>query len=444
MTPEPAKPNAARGPRSLVRALAHRNFRLFFAGQGVSLIGTWMQQTAMIWLVYQLTKSPFLLGLVGFAGQVPGFFLAPFSGVVSDRFHRQRLIVLTQSLAMVQALLLALLSFTGTIEVWHIVVLSVALGVVNTFDMTARQAFMTEMVEKRDLPNAIALNSSMVNGARLIGPSVAGFLVAALGVPACFLLNGLSYVAVIAALLSMRIIPRQRKGPPRHVLHEMKEGFTYAFGFGPIRSLILLLALVSFMGMPYAVLMPVFAKDILHGGPETLGFLMAASGVGALAGGIYLAGRKSVLGLGIRIALAPGLFGAGLIGFALSQQLWLSLPLLALVGFAFMVQMASSNTVLQTIVEEDKRGRVMSFYTMAFIGMAPWGSLLAGALADRIGAPRTLVVGGLACIAGSLLFARGLPRLRALTRPIYIKMGILPEVATGIQAASEMAVPPED
>jgi MFS family permease len=298
-------PVGSKGLRAVIRALDHRNFRLFFGGQSISLIGTWMQRIALGWLVYRLTNSAFLLGAVGFAGQIPIFFIAPFAGVFADRWNRQRMLILTQTLSMAQALLLSFLVLTGTVSVWQIIALSAFLGVVNAFDMPIRQAFTLEMIEnKEDLGNAIALNSSMVNSARLLGPSLAGMLIAVFGEGTCFLLNGISYVAVIAALLAMKINPRppQPRRPP--AMQELKQGFAYAFGFAPIRDVLLLLGLVSLVGMPYTVLMPIFARDILHGGPHVLGFLMGASGIGALAGAVYLASRKSVLGLGKIIPLA--------------------------------------------------------------------------------------------------------------------------------------------
>jgi MFS family permease len=435
---------------SLLRAMAHRNFRLFFVGQSVSLIGTWMQQLALSWQVYLLTGSALWLGIVGFAGQIPAFFLAPLAGVVTDRHNRHRLIVLTQTLMMVQAFVLALLAWSldrQMIDRWPgvylIVGLSVFLGIVNVFDMTGRQAFLTDMVEGReDLANAIALNSSMFNGARLVGPALAGLLLAQTSVAVCFLANGLSYVAVIASLLAMRVKPHE---PPKHVapvLHGLREGIVYAFGFRPIRALLLLLALVSFMGLSYTVLLPIFADSLIGGGATTLGLLSAASGVGALVSAVYLAARKTILGLGRWIALAPAVFGLALLGFSLARGLGLALPMLCFCGAAMMLQMAASNTVLQTIVEEDKRGRVMSFYTMAFMGMAPLGSLLAGGLADLIGVQNTVRVGGVACIAGSVLFTLALPAIRETLRPIYRRMGILPEVASGIQKATELNVLP--
>ncbi len=431
--------------RLLLRAFQWRNYRLFFAGQSISLIGTWMQQVAMSWLVYRLTGSALLLGVVGFASQIPSFLLAPVAGVLADRWNRRHLLLCTQTLAMLQAVVLAICVLTDVIRVWHVVLLGLFLGAINAFDIPGRQSFVVDMVENReDLGNAIALNSSMVNGARLIGPSVAGLLVAAVGEGVCFILNAISYLAVIVALSAMHIASHHGEKQRSHLLHELREGVRYAFGFTPIRSILLLLALASLVGMPYAVLMPVFAKDILRGGAHTFGFLMAATGTGALASTVYLASRKSVLGLGRVIAIATALFGAGLIAFSLSRTLALSLVSLTVAGFGAMAQVASSNTILQTIVEDDKRGRVMSLFTMAFIGMAPFGSLVAGALAQTIGAQNTLLMGGISCLAGAGLFARNLPALREKVRPIYVKMGIIREVATGMQTAAELTVPPEE
>ncbi len=421
----------------IFRALQHRNYRLFFGGQSISLIGTWMQQVAVSWLVYRLTNSPFLLGIVGFVGQIPTFLFSPFGGVIADRHNRRRMLVITQTLAMVQALILSLLILTKHIQVWHIIVLSAMLGIINSFDIPIRQAFTVEMIENReDLGNAIALNSSMVNAARLIGPSIAGILIASVGEGICFLLNSISYLAVIASLLAMTISPKLARPQARHIFHELKEGFSYAFNFFPIRSILILLALISLMGVPYQVLMPVFARDIFHAGPHTFGVLVAMSGLGALAGAVYLAARKSVLGLVRIIALTSGLFGIGIMAFSLSRVLWISMLILLFSGFGMMVQMASSNTVLQTIVEEDKRGRVMSFYTMSFMGMAPFGSLLAGGLASRIGAPNTLLLGGLCCVIGAFIFAMKIPAIKKNVRPIYAKKGIIPEIAKGIQSAA--------
>jgi MFS family permease len=433
------------GFKVIFRSLQYRNYRLFFGGQSISLIGTWIQRIAMPWLVYRLSGSAFLLGLIGFAGQIPTFLLAPIAGVLSDRWNRYHILITTQILAMIQALTLAGLYLGGAIKISHIVVASILLGCINAFDVPARQAFVIEMVEKsEDLGNAIALNSSMVNGARLLGPSIAGVLIASTGEGLCFLLNGLSYIFVIASLLLMKIKPRTIVAKNAKVLKALKEGFSYTFGFAPLKSIILLLGLVSLMGMPYAVLMPVFAKEILHGGPHTFGFLMGASGIGALTGAIYLASRRSVVGLEKIIPLSAGVFGLGLITFSFSRLLVLSLILMIVTGLGMMLQMASSNTIIQTIVDNDKRGRVMSIYTMAFMGTTPFGSFLAGSMASVLGAPNTLLIGGILCILGAFIFAGKLTDLRKKVRPIYVRLGIIPEVAEGIRTATELSVPPEE
>ncbi len=441
--------NSDRGLRLVLRALRYRNYRLFFAGQGISLIGTWMQRLAMSWLIYRLTGSPFLLGFVGFMSTIPTFLVWPFAGVLLDRWSKHRVIVITQVLAMLQALVLAGLLLGGLLTesnaAWIVIALSVFLGVVGAFDMPARQSFIVEMVEDRnDLGNAIALNSSLFNGARLIGPPVAGVLVAAVGEGWCFLLNGVSYLAVIAALLLMRVPQRLRAKPPRHVLHELAEGVRYAFGFPPIRSLLLLIAFNSLVAMPYAVLMPVFSKDIFHGDAQLLGMLMAAAGVGALGGAAYLASRRGVLGLGRLIAVATCVFGLGLVGFSQTTNRWVALPLLALVGWGMMVQMASSNTVLQTLVDDDKRGRVMSFYAMTFAGMAPFGSLAAGALGNALGAPRTVLISGLAGLLAAAVFAWYLPHLQRLARPVYLARGVLPGVVGDMTGQAQVSPPPAE
>lgn len=387
-----------------------------------------MTRIATSWLVYRVTGSATLLGVVSFTGQIPMFFLAPVAGVWVDRWDRQRTLVITQVLSMLQSFALAALALSGVITVFEIIFLALAQGLINAFDMPARQSFVVQMVDKReDLGNAIALNSSMVNAARLIGPAIAGVVIAAAGEGWCFLLDGFSYLAVIVSLLAMRIAAARVRKPRRHVLLELREGWRYVVESAPIRSILLLLALVSLFGMPYAVLMPIFASEVLHHGPNTLGLLMAASGAGALAGAAALAMRKSVLGLGRRIAVSAALFGAALIVFALSRTLWLSLLILPFAGLGMMQQMAASNTVLQTIVEEEKRGRVMAYYAMAFQGMLPFGSLLAGSLAARIGAPQTLVICGALSIAASIWFARRLPEMRDVVRPIYEQLRILPE-----------------
>jgi MFS family permease len=426
----------AAGLGAIFRGLRSRNYRLFFGGQSISLIGTWMTRTATAWLVYRLTNSALLLGVVGFAGQIPIFVLAPIAGVYVDRWNRHRTLVVTQVLSMMQSLTLAFLALKGIITVREIIALCSFQGVINAFDMPARQSLVIQMVERReDLGNAIALNSSMVNGSRMIGPSLAGILIAGWGEGWCFLIDGISYLAVIFSLLVMSI-PAARSA--QRLIHGpwqgLKEGFRYALGRGPIRPVLLLLATISLMGMPYAVLVPVFARDILHGGSHTYGFLMAASGLGAIVGALYLASRRSVRGIS-RIIIAAGLmFSLGILGFSWSRVAWVSFALMVPIGAGMMMIIAASNTVLQTIVDDDKRGRVMSFYAMAFQGMLPFGSLLAGGLGARIGAPPTLVLGGICCLIGLGLFARKVPALRDMVRPIYLKWGL---------AANETSAGPE-
>ena len=414
------------GPR-LLRALRHRNYRLFFSGQSASLIGTWITRVATSWLVYRLTGSALLLGVVGFCGQIPTLLLSPVAGVLVDRHDRHRILVITQVLSALQSLALALLALPGIITVGEILFLQVVQGVINAFDTPARQSFIVDMIEDRaDLPNAIALNSTMVNGSRIIGPSIGGVIIAAVGEGWCFMIDAISYVAVIASLVAMHVAKKPRREQNTRVVEELRAGFLYVAGSVPMRSALLLLALVATMGMPYSVLMPAIASGVLHGGAHTLGFLMTASGLGALAGALYLASRNSVLGLGRAMVVATIAFGAGLVAFSLSHVVWLSLLLLPIVGGGMMVETASTNTILQTIVEERMRGRVMSFYTMAFLGTAPLGSLLAGVAADRIGAPMTIFFGGLACVAAGIWFAVRLPAIRVLLRPIYVQKGILP------------------
>jgi MFS family permease len=410
------------------RAMRHRNFRLFFGGQSISLIGTWMTRLATSWLVYRLTGSAFLLGIVGFAGQIPTFLLAPFAGVWVDRLNRRRVLLVTQILAMLQSFVLAVLTLTKHITIYEIIWLSMFQGMINAFDMPGRQAFLVEMVEDReDLGNAIALNSSMVNMARLVGPSLAGLVIAVSGEGVCFLIDGISYLAVIGSLLAMQLRPAAIKRVTASMLVQLREGWDYVAGFAPIRTILTLFALVSLMGWPFTVLMPIFASKILKGGPHTLGFLMGGVGVGALVSALSLAIRKSVLGLGRMIYIATGMFGVALIFFGLSKNFWLSLLCMLFCGFGMMQQMAASNTIIQTIVDGDKRGRVMSFYTVAFVGMAPFGSLLAGAMANAIGAPRTVMVSGACCIAGAIWFASRLNLIRKLIQPIYVNLGILPQ-----------------
>lgn len=429
---------------TMFRALSYRNYRLFFVGQGISLIGTWMQQIALSWLVYRLTDSVFLLGAVTFSSQIPSFILGPFAGVIADKFNRQKVLVVTQALSMIQASTLAALVLTNTIEIWHILTLSAVLGIINAFDMATRQAFVVQMVDQReDLSNAIALNSSMFNMARLVGPSIAGVLIAAVGEGMCILINAVSYIAVLSSLLLMRLKPFEREKKENKVWQSLQEGFVYAFSFPPIRTLILIVGLISLFGMPFSVFLPVFARDILHGGANTLGFLMGASGVGALTGALFLAQRKSVVGLGKVIVFTMALFGTALTAFSFSKMLLVSLLLMLFTGFGMIVTMASCNTLLQTLVDDDKRGRVMSMYSTAFMGMAPIGSMLASTVAESIGVTYTLAACGFLCAVSVVPFALSLPRLRQMVAPIYQRLGILPEIATGLQAASNLTAPPE-
>ncbi len=409
------------------RALRHRNFRLFFGGQTISLIGTWMTRVATGWLVYRLTGSALLLGTVSFAGQIPTFLLAPFAGVWVDRLDRRQVLVWTQALSMVQSLTLAALTLSGHITIPRLLALSVMQGCINAFDMPGRQSFMVKMVDdRRDLQNAIAINSSMVNMARLIGPSLAGMLIAVSSEGWCFLVDGISYIAVIASLLAMRLHAPVVKRAAGSALSELKAGWTYVTGFLPIRTILLLFAVISLMGMPFVVLMPIFAARVLHGGPHTLGFLTGSMGLGALISALSLAARKHVRGLVRIIPVSAGVFGLGLIGFGLSHSFWLSMLMLMVAGMGMMQGMAASNTVIQTLVSDDKRGRVMSYYTMAFMGMAPFGSLLAGTMADAIGAPMTVIANGSVVLLGAAWFATRLPAVGREVRPIYREMGILP------------------
>jgi MFS family permease len=410
----------------VVRALKHRNYRLFFGGQTVSLVGTWITRVATSWLVYRLTGSEWLLGVAAFAGQIPLLVLAPFGGVLGDRWDRRRILVVTQILSALQSLALALLAFTHRITVTQIIVLQVVQGIINAVDTPARQAFVVEMVDKpEDMPNAIALNSSMFNASRIIGPTIAGLLIAAVGEAWCFMLDAISYVAVIASLVAMRFIARELPLRETRLIDELHTGLRYVVGFPPVRALLLQVTLVSVMGMPYAVLMPVIAAKVLHGGPHTYGILMTAAGAGALLGTVYLASRHSVVGLGKVIVAATMFLGAGLIAFSFSRTVLLSVLALSVVGAGMMLQAASANTILQTVVDEKLRGRVMAFYTMSVLGTQPLGSLLAGAVADRIGAPHTILIGAIACILGGLWFAARRAKLAEHIRPIYVERGIL-------------------
>jgi len=409
------------------RALRHRNFQLFFFGQSISVIGNWMTKLATSWLVYRLTHSVLLLGVVSFAGQFISFALGPFAGVWVERLNRRKLLVWTQALAAIQSLALAALTLAHVITLWEIILLTAIQGLINAFDMPGRQSFLVQMVDDRaDLSNAIAINSSMANGARLVGPAIAGLVIAAFGEGWCFLIDGISYFAVIASLLLMRIKPMELRRHTTTMLEQMREGWDYVRNFRPIRTLLLLFALISLMGYSYAVLLPVFAAQVMHGGARTLGWLTGASGVGALTSALSLAVRKSVVGLTRMVQIASAILGAALILFGLSNTLWLSLILMVFVGFGLMQCASGANTIIQSLVTDDKRARVMSYYTMAFFGAAPFGSLFAGALANRIGAPHTVIVTGAFCIAGSLWFTLELPKIRKVMRPIYRQMGLLP------------------
>jgi MFS family permease len=405
-----------------LRALRYRNFQLFFGGQLISLIGTWMQNVAQAWLVYRLTGSAVLLGAVGFAGQIPVFVLAPVGGMVADRYRRHRVVIATQIASMLLAFAFAALTLAGVVRIWHIFVLSSLLGVVNAFDIPARQAFIVEMVGKTDLMNAIALNSSMFNASRVIGPAVAGILVATIGEGWCFFVNAASYLAVIAGLLLMQVERRERAGPAKGVspLAHILEGFRFVIENPPVHALLALLGVVSLTGMPFAVLMPIFADRILHGGPKALGLLLGATGIGALAAALLLASRRDLRGLSRWVAVSAMVFGAVLVAFAASETFWVSLVILAVVGFSMMIEMGSSNTLIQSMVPDRLRGRVMSVYSMMFMGMAPFGSLLAGAVAARLGAPLTVAGGGAICMVAAGIFWMALPGIRVGARRLIV------------------------
>jgi MFS family permease len=407
-----------------LRALKHRNFQLFFSGQLISLIGTWMQSVAQSWLVYRLTGSSLLLGSVGFASQFPVLLASPLGGIVADRYNRQRVVIGTQVASMILAFVLAGLTLAHRITIPEIFVLAALLGIVNAFDIPGRQSFLVEMVGKEDLINAIALNSSMFNGARIVGPAIAGILVARIGEGWCFFANAVSYVAVIIGLFMMRVPPRQHV-PTGPALAHVMEGFRFVAHTTPIRAILLLLGLVSLVAMPYTVLMPIFADRILHGGARGLGILMGATGVGALLGALTLAARTGVRGLGRWVTLACAGFAGTLITFGLSRNFWLSAALLVPVGFCMMLQMSSSNTLIQSMVPDHLRGRVMSVYSMMFMGMAPFGALLGGAVADRLGAPLAVIIGAVACLGGAAIFALRLPKIRGEARRLIIAQGMV-------------------
>ncbi|HEY7170491.1 MAG TPA: MFS transporter [Vicinamibacterales bacterium] len=410
----------------MFRALRHRNYQLFFGGQLISLTGTWMQSVAESWLVYRLTGSSALLGMSAFFAQIPVFLLAPIGGAVADRHDRHRILIATQTASMVLPFILSILTFTGLVHVWQVFALAACLGVVNAFDIPARQAFVLDMVGREDLLNAIALNSSMVNGARVVGPAVAGLLVAAVGEAWCFLINAVSYTAVITGLVLMQVPRRRAAGPiaAPAALHDIAEGFRFVGRTAPVRAVLMLLGLVSLAGMPYAVLMPVFADSILRTGPRGLGVLMGASGLGALAGALSLASRSGVRGLGRLVAASACAFGLALIAFSFSRTFWLSAALLVPVGGSMMVQMAASNTLLQAMVPDALRGRVMSVYSMMFMGMAPFGALFAGTLAEHVGAPHTVAIGGAVCVAAGAIFGLEIPAIRPEARRLIVAHGL--------------------
>jgi len=431
VTQNPTSGNPPAGPMqgqialsATLRALRHRNFQLFFAGQLISLIGTWMQTLAQAWLVYRLTGSSLLLGSVGFASQFPVFLVAPLGGMVADRHNRQRVVIATQTASMILAFILAALTLTGTVRVWHIFVLAALLGVVNAFDIPGRQSFLVDMVGKEDLMNAIALNSSMFNGARIIGPAIAGVLVAKIGEGWCFFVNGVSYLGVLAGLFMMRVPLPSRRASEASPLAHMIEGFRFVRHTAPIRAILLLLGLVSLVAMPYTVLMPIFADKVLHGGARGLGILMGATGIGALLGALTLAARTGVHGLGRWVAFSCAGFGISLIFFSFSTHFWLSAALLLPVGFGMMLQMSSSNTLIQAMVPDHLRGRVMAVYSMMFMGMAPFGAFFAGALADRLGAPITVAMGAVAAVGGAALFYLNLSKIRIEGRKLLVAQAL--------------------
>jgi MFS family permease len=427
---------------TLLRALRHRNYRLFVSGQLVSLIGTWMQSVAESWLVYRLTGSAVLLGLVGFSNRIPVFLFSTLGGSVADRYDRHRIVIVTQVLSMLLASTLAALTLTHVVQVWHLMTIAALLGLVNAFDIPARQSFVVELVDRADLQNAIALNSSMFNGARIIGPAIAGVLVAAVGEGWCFFANAVSYVAVIAGLLMMRVTPTPRAARPASALAHVTEGFRFVLQSRPILALLLLLGLVSLMGTPYSVLMPIIADQTFHRGSQGLGLLMGASGVGALIGALSLARRTTLRGYGRTVAVAATSFGLSLIAFSSVRYFWLAVALLLPAGFSMMTQMAASNTLIQSMVPNVLRGRVMAVYSMMFMGMAPIGALLAGALADWLGATTTVAAGGAFCIAGGLIFLQRLPAIQGEARRlIQAQQVVLAESPAAAEAQGSLEAP---
>lgn len=432
--------------KQIFRTLNYRNYRLFFFGQFASLLGTWMQSVAVVWLVYRLTNSAFLLGFTGFSSQIPAFLLSPFSGVLADRINRRKLFFISQVLAMGQSLLLAFLVVSGKITVIQIILLSLLMGLISAIDMPVRQAFVVDMVEKKeDLGNAIALNSLLMNATRLLGPAIAGILISWLGEAPCFFINSFSYIFIIVALLRMKLKPQKiTVSGEVGIFKHIKEGFRYAYDLLPIRAVLVLLSIFSFFAMPYTIILPIVAREILHGGADLLGYLMGAVGLGALIGALFVASKKNVAGLEKLLSVAGLIFGGSICIFALSRFLWFSLIVLTISGFGMFAQITCSNTILQTLVDDNKRGRVMSLYTMAFMGMVPLGNLYVGSLAHYIGAPNTLIINGVILIVCSLVFIKYLPKLNKIIHPIYRQKGILPEIAEGLGAAAELTSKPED
>ncbi len=430
--------------KSALRAFRYRNYRLFFAGQGISLIGTWMQSVATSWLVYRLTHSSLSLGILAFSGQIPVLLISPFSGVLNDRWNRRHALIIIQIMALFQALSLALVTVSGHAMLWNIIALTFFLGLINAFEMPTRQSLVVELVDDRnDLGNAIALNSTVFNGARLIGPAMAGVLVAQFGEAVCFFANAATYLGAIVAFGMMKNSERVNSAARKKIFTELKEGFVYAAHFGPIRDLLLLILLLSFVGMSFPVVLPVIAAKVLNGGSGVYGALVAASGFGAFAATVFLATRASVLGLGRIVVIGMFLFGFALIGFSFSRIFPLSLVLVAIAGGAMILNMAASNTIIQTIVADDKRGRVMSMYVMAFMGAAPAGSLFAGYVANAFGAPVAVFIGGVCALAGGVLFAKRLPEIRRIVQPIYREKGIFPAVNQSAESVIELENTPE-
>ena len=430
-------PNNSGAFSQVFASLKNRNFRLYFGGQCVSLVGTWMQQIAMSWLVFRLTGSVFLLATVTFMAQIPVLVVTPYMSVFVDRFNRRALLVVTQSLSMVQALLMALLTLTGWIEVWHIMVLSLLIGLINALDNPTRQSFYPSLVPAEKLGNAIALNSAVINGSRLIGPAVGGVLIGLLGEGICFLLNGVSYIAVIIALLMMRIKPNRETVVKQRVWEDMRDGFLYVAHDIPIRSLLLLMSAISFFGLPLMTFIPAYVKTILGGESEMLGLLLSCVGVGSFIAALYLAARKSVLGLGKVVMLSGALLGIGLVVMSFVTVPWVAAVLCVPVGFTIIAAVASINTLLQTLSREDKRGRVMGYMAMAFTGMAPVGSMVLGAIEKFAGLQNIILLSGACCFIASLIFEHYRPIVRKYARPVYVEKGIIKEIAEGIGSVEE-------